>query len=76
VSLGEQDRRKRPSSSRSLRPCWKSRERARRFSSKTFAALSVRNFRLYFIGQLISVSGTWMQSVAQAGWCCRSPARP
>jgi MFS family permease len=40
---------------------------ARRFSSKTFAALSVRNFRLYFVGQLISVSGTWMQSVAQ-GW--------
>jgi MFS family permease len=40
---------------------------ARRFSSRTFAALSVRNFRLYFIGQLISVSGTWMQSVAQ-GW--------
>ena len=40
---------------------------ARRFSSKTFAALSVRNFRLFFIGQLISVSGTWMQSVAQ-GW--------
>lgn len=37
------------------------------FSAKTFAALSVRNFRLYFIGQLISVSGTWMQSVAQ-GW--------
>ena len=27
----------------------------------------MRNFRLYFIGQLISVSGTWMQSVAQ-GW--------
>jgi len=35
--------------------------------SRTFAALKVRNFRLYFIGQLISVSGTWMQSVAQ-GW--------
>jgi predicted MFS family arabinose efflux permease len=32
-----------------------------------FAALSVRNFRLYFIGQTISVSGTWMQTVAQ-GW--------
>jgi MFS family permease len=29
--------------------------------------LKVRNFRLYFIGQLISMSGTWMQSVAQ-GW--------
>ena len=40
---------------------------AQRFSNKTFAALRVRNFRLYFIGQLISVSGTWMQSVAQ-GW--------
>ncbi len=40
---------------------------ARRFSSRTFAALAVRNFRLYFIGQLVSVSGTWMQSVAQ-GW--------
>ncbi len=36
-------------------------------SSRTFAALRVRNFRLYFIGQLISTSGTWMQSVAQ-GW--------
>jgi len=33
---------------------------------RTFAALRLRNFRLYFIGQLISVSGTWMQSVAQA----------
>ncbi len=40
---------------------------ARQFSSRTFAALRVRNFRLYFVGQLISVSGTWMQSVAQ-GW--------
>jgi MFS family permease len=39
----------------------------KKFSSRTFAALKVRNFRLYFIGQLISVSGTWMQSVAQ-GW--------
>jgi len=32
----------------------------------TFAALSVRNFRIYAIGQLISISGTWVQSVAQA----------
>jgi MFS family permease len=39
----------------------------KRFSTRTFAALRVRNFRLYFVGQLISVSGTWMQSVAQ-GW--------
>ncbi|HEY5104726.1 MAG TPA: MFS transporter, partial [Acidimicrobiales bacterium] len=35
--------------------------------TRTFAALKIRNFRLYFIGQLISVSGTWMQSLAQ-GW--------
>nr|MBP7693774.1 MFS transporter [Anaerolineales bacterium] len=34
---------------------------------KTFAALRHRNFRLYFGGQLISVAGTWMQSVA-LGW--------
>jgi MFS family permease len=33
----------------------------------TFAALRHRNFRLFFGGQLISLVGTWMQSVAQ-GW--------
>jgi MFS family permease len=33
---------------------------------RTFRALSVRNFRLYFTGQVISVSGTWMQTVAQS----------
>jgi MFS family permease len=37
--------------------------RATRF---TFRAMSVRNYRLYFLGQLISTSGTWMQSIAQA----------
>jgi MFS family permease len=31
----------------------------------TFAALQNSNFRLYFIGQLISTSGTWTQNVAQ-----------
>ena len=36
-------------------------------SRATFAALSVRNYRLFFIGQGISISGTWMQTVAQ-GW--------
>lgn len=30
-------------------------------------ALRHRNYRLFFIGQLISLTGTWMQSVAQ-GW--------
>ncbi len=33
---------------------------------RTFQSLRVRNYRLYFFGQAISVSGTWMQSVAQA----------
>jgi MFS family permease len=33
---------------------------------QTFSSLRIRNFRLYFCAQLISVSGTWMQSVAQA----------
>ncbi len=32
-----------------------------------FSALRVRDFRLFWFGQLISVSGTWMQAVAQ-GW--------
>jgi MFS family permease len=33
---------------------------------RTFSSLAVRNFRLYFVGQTISVSGTWMQRVALA----------
>ncbi|MEJ5345827.1 MAG: MFS transporter [Chloroflexus sp.] len=32
-----------------------------------FRALRHRNYRLFFFGQLISLTGTWMQSVAQ-GW--------
>src|SRR5512135_99262 len=32
-----------------------------------FSALSYRDFRLFWFGQLVSLSGTWMQSVAQ-GW--------
>jgi MFS family permease len=33
----------------------------------TFASLRHRNFRLFWTGQLLSLVGTWMQSVAQ-GW--------
>lgn len=33
----------------------------------TFAALKHRNFRLFFMGQLVSLIGSWMQSTAQ-GW--------
>jgi MFS family permease len=40
--------------------------RARDTLRTTFSALGVRNFRLYFTGQIVSVSGAWMQRVAQA----------
>ncbi|HET7379262.1 MAG TPA: MFS transporter [Gaiellales bacterium] len=33
---------------------------------RVFAALRHRNFRLFFIGQFISLVGTWMQRIAQA----------
>ncbi|MDQ4059308.1 MAG: MFS transporter [Actinomycetota bacterium] len=32
---------------------------------RTFSSLSVPNYRLYFFGQIVSMSGTWIQSVAQ-----------
>jgi MFS family permease len=35
--------------------------------SKRFSALHYRDFRLFWFGQIVSLSGTWMQSVAQ-GW--------
>jgi len=35
--------------------------------SKRFSAFSFRDFRLFWFGQIISLSGSWMQTVAQ-GW--------
>jgi MFS family permease len=32
---------------------------------QTFASLKIRNYRLYFIGQAISLVGSWMQIIAQ-----------
>jgi MFS family permease len=32
----------------------------------TFAALKHRNFRLFFVGQLVSLTGSWMQITAQS----------
>lgn len=40
--------------------------RVERATRHTFRALSARNYRLYIAGQVVSVSGTWMQTVAQA----------
>jgi MFS family permease len=39
-------------------------ERLRLEARSTFRSLHTRNFRLFFVGQLISQAGTWMQSVA------------
>ena len=38
----------------------------RQFRQETFSSLHVHNYRLYYIGQIISTSGTFMQSIAQA----------
>jgi len=37
------------------------------FRRQTFSSLSIRNYRLYFFGQGISMCGSWMQTVA-LGW--------
>ena len=42
----------------------------------TFRSLRVRNYRLYFIGQLVSLTGTWMQAVAQDWLVLRLTGRP
>lgn len=41
-------------------------ETARRWLSSTFRALHHRNFRLFWVGQWVSVTGTWMQTMAQS----------
>jgi MFS family permease len=33
--------------------------------NRTFASLRNRNFRIFFTAQIVSVTGTWMQSIAQ-----------
>lgn len=40
---------------------------ANRWLSITFSSLKIRNYRIYWVGQLISLTGSWMQSVA-LGW--------
>jgi MFS family permease len=39
----------------------------RKYTHSTFASLKIRNYRLFFIGQSVSMCGTWMQTVAM-GW--------
>jgi MFS family permease len=40
---------------------------ARALPARVFASLGVRNYRIYFVGQSVSLVGTWMHAVAQ-GW--------
>ena len=39
-------------------------DRPRQLLERTFRSLHIRNYRLYFIAQTVSMSGTWLQSVA------------
>ena len=41
--------------------------RFRLVTGRTFSSLRIRNYRLFFTGQLVSLTGRWMQIVAQ-GW--------
>jgi len=38
-----------------------------RFNERTFSSLRYRNYRLFFSGQLVSQTGSWMQRIA-LGW--------
>ena len=42
------------------------KDKLKNIGKGTFDSLSVRNFRLYFIGQAVSLCGTWMQTIGQA----------
>jgi MFS family permease len=39
--------------------------KVRHYRNHVFSSLKVRNYRLYFTGQAISQSGTWIQTIAQ-----------
>lgn len=41
-------------------------ETLREYEERTFSSLKVYNYRLYFIGQAISLCGSWMQTIGQA----------
>ena len=42
------------------------RSRLRQSLARTFVSFSNRNYRLFWFGQLLSVTGTWIQRVAQS----------
>ena len=38
----------------------------KKYGHSTFSSLKIRNYRLYFIGQGVSLTGTWMQTIGQS----------
>ena len=49
----------------------------RNATARTFMSLRRHyNYRLYFFGQVVSISGTWMQSVAQAWFVVQNTHSP
>jgi MFS family permease len=52
-------------SATSLAPGGTARSRFRPSARATFSSLKHPNYRLWFVGQLVSLFGTWMQSTAQ-----------
>jgi len=41
------------------------RLKIKKIGHRTFASLKIRNYRLYFFGQAVSLCGTWMQTIGQ-----------
>src|SRR5579862_7580691 len=44
--------------------------------TRAFSSLTVRNYRLYFAGQAVSVSGNWMQQIAVSWLVLRLTGSP
>lgn len=40
-------------------------QKIKSYTQSTFSSLSIQNYKLYFIGQGVSRSGTWVQTIAQ-----------
>ena len=50
--------------------------RLRALTGRQFSSLGIYNYRVYFLGQLISLIGTWMQTTAQAWLVLRLTGSP
>src|SRR3954449_11516563 len=46
---------------------WSAMSKVAAAGATMFRSLRIRNYRLYFLGQIVSLTGTWMQTVA-LGW--------